>query len=342
MVKRTAGVLALAMMVAILAAYPGRAAAASRRAAPLRNITIGMGYIPNVQFAPYYVADQRGYYRRAGLNVTFSYAFSPNLLELVGAGRMDFANADGTDVIAAAARGVPIVYAAAEYQRFPVCIFALAKSGIHTIADLRGKTIGIPGLYGSSYVGLLAALHAGGLKPSDVHIEAINYTQVESVAAGKVDAAVGFSTNEPLVLARRGYKVTTIQIGDVANLVAPGLIVGKSLAAHDPALVRAFIQATLHGLADTIADPQAAFAMSRHVHGLTALSASDARDQYAVLVHTIAFWHSASTRLHGLGYADPAQWSNSVRLLQAIGQVSDPPKPAALFTNAFVAGAPKL
>jgi NitT/TauT family transport system substrate-binding protein len=333
--------LALATLIALVVAHPAYAhATAGPRAASTspRTVTIGMGYIPSVQFAPFYVADQRGYYRRAGLKVTFDYASSPNLLQLVGARRVDLAIADGTDAIAAVAQGVPIVYVMAQYQRFPVAIFSLARSHIRSVADLRGKTIGVPGRYGATYVGLLAALHAAGLRPADVKIQTIGYTQVESVAAGKVDAAVGYSPNEPVLLARRGYKVNTIEVSDVANLVGPGVVAGHSLMAHNAALVRAFIQATLRGMADAIANPRMAFTMALRVHGLTTLHGRDAADQYAVLLRTIAFWHSPATRAHGLGYADPMQWRNSVRILHAIGQLPHMPEPATLYTNTFVAG----
>ena len=339
MARRLIPALSLAVLMALVAAHSAHATAAPRAASTSpRTVTIGMGYIPSVQFAPFYVADQRGYYRRAGLKVDFNYASSPDLLELVGAGRMDLAIADGTDAIAAVAKGVPIVYVMAEYQRFPVAIFSLAKKHIRAAAGLRGKTIGVPGLYGATYAGLLAALHAAGLRPSDVKIQTIKYTQVESVATGKVDAAVGYSPNEPVLLARRGYKVNTIEVSAVANLVAPGVVAGRSLIAHNPALVRAFVQATLHGMADTIANPHMAFTMALHVRGLTTLHGRDAADQYAVLLRTIAFWHSPATRAHGLGYADPMQWRTSVRILHAIGQLPHMPEPTMLYTNTFVAG----
>jgi NitT/TauT family transport system substrate-binding protein len=339
MARRLIPVFVLATLIALVAARTASATSAPRAASPsLRTVTIGMGYIPSVQFAPFYVADQRGYYRRAGLKVTFSYASSPNLLELVGAGRVGLAIADGTDAIAAVAQGVPIVYVMAEYQRFPVAIFSLARSHIRSAADLRGKTIGVPARYGATYAGLLAALHGEGVRPSDVKIQTIGYTQVESVAAGKVDAAVGYSPNEPVLLARRGYKVNTIEVSDVANLVGPGVVAGHSLMAHNAALVRAFIQATLRGMADAIANPRMAFTMALRVHGLTTLHGRDAADQYAVLLRTIAFWHSPATRAHGLGYADPMQWRNSVRILHAIGQLPHMPEPATLYTNTFVAG----
>jgi NitT/TauT family transport system substrate-binding protein len=333
---------AVAVFAVLVAGAAPAAQHLSRASAAGSNITIGMGYIPNVQFAPYYVAAQRGYYRAAGLNVTFNYALSYNLLELVGAGKTDVANADGTDTIVAVSKKVPIVYVMSEYQRFPVCIFAQAKEKIHSVGDLRGKSIGIPGRYGTTYVGLLAALRAAGLTESDVHVQVIGYTQVTSVAAGKVQAAVGYCNNEPLQLQRHGYKVTVLAVSDVANLVAPGLIVGKALLAHNPSAVRAFVQATLRGLADTIADPRAAFAICLQQPGLKGLHGSAADDQYAVLLKTVSLWHGANTRAHGLGYSDPAQWSASVRILREIGQLSATPAPTALYSNTYVAGAAKV
>jgi len=344
MARRLISALLLSALLAALCAPSARAAHGTRPATrphALHAVTIGMGYVPNVQFAPFYVAAQRGYYRRAGLDVTFSYASSPNLLQLVGAGRIDFAYADGTDAIAASARGIPITYVATLYQRLPVAIFALAAKGIHTVRDLRGKTIGVPGLYGSTYVGLLAALRTAGLRPGDVKIEPIGYAQAESVAAGKVDAAVGYSANEPLLLARRGYRVTTLEVGDVTGLVGPGLLAGRLLISRDPTLVRAFAQATLHGLADTIADPRAAFAAARRVQGLTTLRGRDIGDQYAVLLRAIGFWHGPATRAHGLGYADPAQWRDTARILATVGQLPGAPRVDATFTNAFSRGSAK-
>src|SRR5438094_5990955 len=193
MARRLIPALSLATLIALVAAHAAGATSVRRTMpASLRKVTIGMGYIPSVQFAPFYVADQRGYYRQAGLKIAFDYASSPNLLQLVGAGRVGLAIADGTDAIAAVAQGVPIVYVMAEYHRFPVALCSLARSRIRSVAGLRGKTIGVPGRYGATYVGLLAALHAAGLRPSDVKIQTIGYTQVESVATGKVDAAVGY------------------------------------------------------------------------------------------------------------------------------------------------------
>jgi len=345
MARRLISATLLAALVAVAPLLAAQIQAARPMSAPraLRTITLGMGYIPNVQFAPFYVADRRGYYRQAGLQVDFAYGASPNQLELVGTGRVTFAIADGTDVIAAGAQGVPVTNVMTLYRRLPVAVFALAGKNIRRVSDLRGKTVGVAGRYGSSYAALLAALRLAGLRPDrDVTLKSIGYNQAVSVQSGKVDAAVDYSNNGPVILARHGVKIDTLQIGTMTNLVGPGVIAGRALIAQNPSLVRLFVQATLRGLAATIEDPRAAFAIARTAKGLPPLRGSDIADQYAVLQSTIPFWHDAVTRAHGLGYADPAQWSDSAQTLREIGQITHAPATTSLIANNFSAGATKL
>lgn len=306
----------------------------------LRVVTLGVGYVPNVQFAPFYVAAAKGYYRQAGLDVHFSYGFSPNLLQLVGAGRDDFAIGDGTDTIIAASQGVPVTSIASMYQQLPVAVFSLKKSGIRTLRALRGKQLGIPGRFGSSYAALLASLYIHGLNASAMTIHSIGYTQAQSVIQGKVDAAVGYSTNEPVVLTRHGYRLNVLQIGALSNLVGAGLVAGNALIARRPGVVQGFVRATMRGMADTIDHPRAAFAISRRVRGINTLRGSDVGDQYAVLVRSLAFWHDGATRAHGLGYGRPAQWSTSIRLLKTVRQLARAPSLSRVLTNRFIQGTP--
>jgi NitT/TauT family transport system substrate-binding protein len=294
-----------------------------------------------VQFAPLYVAQQRGYYRSAGLDVRFIYGSSPNLLQLVAAGRDTFAVADGTDVIAAASQGLKVTYVATLYRTLPVALFSLTRSHIKTMSDLKGKSIGIPGRFGSTYAGLLAALHQAGISSHAVTIRSVGFSQDDNLVRGNVQSAVGYSNNDTVILQRHGYKLNVIDIGATTRLVGPGLIAGRTLIAQHPTVVKRFVQATMRGLADTIASPKAAFTISLRVPGLSTLRGTAAADQFAVLQRSISLWHDTATRSHGLGFIDPTQWNTSVSVMRAVGLARSRPSVSAISDERFVAGAPK-
>src|SRR5262249_48824241 len=145
----------IAALVLAACAGPGASPGCGCTNGPLPSsapiaLTVGLGDIPSVQFAPFYYADQRGYYREAGLSVTFQNKIDPDLVALTGQGAIDIGVADGTSVIPAVSQNIPIKYVATIYGTFPSIVFAKKSSGIATAADLRGKRLGIPGKYGSS------------------------------------------------------------------------------------------------------------------------------------------------------------------------------------------------
>ena len=142
---------ALALAAALaLASLPGAAGAQDASPAGPVPLTVGLGYIPSVQFAQFYLADEAGYYRDAGLDVTFQNQIDPELITLIGQGAVDIGMGDGTSVIPARSQGIPVRYAATIYARFPSVVFGRAASGVTTPADLAGKRLGTPGRYGTS------------------------------------------------------------------------------------------------------------------------------------------------------------------------------------------------
>jgi NitT/TauT family transport system substrate-binding protein len=285
-------------------------------------LTVGLGYIPSVQFAPFYLADQAGYYRDAGLSVTFQNKIDPDLVALVGQGALDMGVADGTSVIPAVSQGIPIRYVATLYGTYPSIVFAKKSSGIKTAADLRGKKLGIPGKYGSSWIMLQALLGSVHLSPDDLTIvEYPDFGQGVAVQQGAVDAATGFANNEPIQMELHGQPAVVLHVDDVVALPGPGLIVGNAtLDARSDAIAR-FVSATIRAMTEIARDPKVGLdAAIKAVPELA--SARDA--QLAILNATIATWAPPGGDASKYGAIDRAGWQASIEYLTKLGLVPNP------------------
>ena len=281
---------------------------------PLR---VGLGYIPSVQFAPFYLADQAGYYRDAGLEVSFENGNDPDIIRLAADGTYDIGIADGTSLIPAVSQGIPVRYLATVYADFPSVVFAKDSAGIAKAGDLKGRKLGIPGKYGSSWIMLQALLGSAGLKPADLHIvEFPDYGQRVAVEQGVVDAATGFVNNEPVQLTLAGSRPVVLTVDDVVPLPGPGLVAGQStIDGPKRAALKGFIAATLRAMREIAADP--AKGLDAAIVAVPEL-ASDRDGQLAVLKATIDAWQSPYTAANGWGAIDRAAWARSIEFMSGL------------------------
>jgi NitT/TauT family transport system substrate-binding protein len=279
-----------------------------------REVTLLLGYRPDVQFAPFYVAQQEGYFARVGLEVTIEHKQAPDVQRLVADGQAEFGVADATDVMIARTSGIPIRYVSTLYQSFPVALIGPAGEVPADPADLAGMTIGTPGPFGSSWHALLAVLEAGGLTAEDVTIrEYPQFNQVDGLSNGDVELITGFRNNEPLRFEARGTEADLLTVDDIAPLPGPGLIVGDELLADDPELVRAFAEAVAAAQAEVIADPAIGFSAAEEAVSTIAEDPEVAR---AVLDATVELWE-------GDGFANGAidldLWETGYATMERLG-----------------------
>jgi NitT/TauT family transport system substrate-binding protein len=290
----------------------------------LTPLTVGLGYIPSVQFAPFYLAQAACYYQDAGLAVTFQNKIETDLVLLVGQGDIDIGVADGTDVIPAVSQGVPVRYITTIYGVYPSIVFAKATSGIVGAADLRGRKIGIPGRYGSSWIMLQALLESAGMKPDDVMVQEYpDFGQGVAVQQGVVAAATGFANNEPVQLELGGTKAVVLHVDDVVRLPGPGLIASTATIDAKRAAIAAFVAATIRAMNDIFTNQ--AKGLDASIAAVPDLGTNRAV-QAAILKATIETWPGTGYGIGGetFGGIDRAGWAASIAYMTKLGLVPKP------------------
>ena len=300
----------------------GGAGASTEPSGSPTKLVVGLGYIPSVQFAQFYLAQQRGYYAAGGLDVEFQNKIDPDLITLVGQGSIDIGIGDGTSVIPAASQAIPVQYVATIYGKFPNVVFAKSSSGITKAADLKGTKVGVPGRYGSGWIMLQALLGSANLTTDDVEIvEFPDFSQRAAVEHGSVDAATGFANNEPVQMELDGGTPVVLTIDKITPLPGPGLIAAKSTLETKHDAIAAFVAATLRAMNEIKADPSVGLTAA-----LTAVPelASTQDAQAAILAATIAAWSGPVQDSHRLGAIDRDGWAASLAYLTELGLVKKP------------------
>jgi NitT/TauT family transport system substrate-binding protein len=295
----------------------------------LTSIRLPMGFIPDPQYAPFYVAQEKGYFTEEGFDIEFDYSPETDGMALVGANELPFAIVSGEQVILARAQSLPVVYVMEWWQRFPVAIISKASADIESPQDLVGREVGLPGFYGASYVGYAGLLSANGLTQEDVIASEIGFTQIETLMADQVEAAVVYANNEPVQLEAQGEDINVIYVSDFTDMVANGIITNESQIDQDPQSIERFLRAVMRGLSDTLANPEEAYEISKkYVEGL-----DDSRMN--VLEASIDLW-----RADTLGITDGGSWQRTQEVLLEIGFLDAPLEDLeAAYTNEFVLSA---
>ena len=224
---------------------------------------------------------------------------------------------------------MPVVYVMAWYQQYPVGIAAKTSSGITSVADLKGKKLGLPGLYGASYIGAIALLDSAGLKESDLTLDSIGFNQVEMLITDNDDAVVVYSANEPVQLRKLGEDIVLFKVSDAIDLVANGLITNEATLAEKPELVRAMVEATLKGITYAADHPEEAFEISKKY--VTNLAEADQETQMQVLLESIKHWQADRPC-----YSEPQAWENMQRILLQMGLLSGEQDLAKAYDNRFI------
>jgi putative hydroxymethylpyrimidine transport system substrate-binding protein len=207
------------------------------------------------------VAAERGYFENAGLEVhTYTPATPARPIPYVLEGTTDLSVAQLPQVVLAKEKGAPVTVLGSLVAQPTASMIWLRESHLHDLADLRGKTIGYPGVpFQRAF--LESALARAGVPPADVKIENVGYDLVSALEKGKVDAIFGASANlEGVKLSARGLKPVITPVEELGAPPYPELVVvGRSdNLSKDPAPYRRFMAAVAKGTATALRDPEEA------------------------------------------------------------------------------------
>lgn len=234
-----------------------------------RKVSLALDWYPNANHAGLFLAQERGYFTDAGLEVELYTPSDPSVvLQTVGAGRDDFGISYQTDVLLGRAENVPVVSVAALVQHPLMGIMVLQSSGITRPADLVGKTVGYPGIP-SQQAFLETMLTSDGASMDDIELIDVQFNLVPALISGRVDAAMGaFWTHEPILAEQEGYPVDMLRVEawgvpDYYELV---LVTSEQKIADEPELIASLLGAIGHGYLDALADPDAAIAAMKKAY----------------------------------------------------------------------------
>jgi NitT/TauT family transport system substrate-binding protein len=320
----------------VVVPFSGRAVAQSSHSSShaLTKVVVATGFMPDVLFAPYYVAQDLGFYKAQGLDVQMNYDRIPDLLQEVGSGKYTFAVQSGDSVAIARSTGVPVTYIMAQYEKYPIGAMTLKHGGVplHTPADLKGRNIGFSAPGSSTYFGLRALLKAGHLTEKDITETSIGFTETESLVQKRIDIAMTYIDNEPVQARALGYPVTVLPVSRYENLVSNGVVTSTSLMNKNPGLVQRFVTATLKGLRYTLQHPNKAFTISmKRQPQIT--SAAQIKIQREILTSRLKFQQPVNG--HPLGWSNPASWKTTITFLRSIGSIKKTVSVNTLYTDIF-------
>jgi NitT/TauT family transport system substrate-binding protein len=288
----------------------------------------------NGRHAYYFVAQEKGYYKAAKLDVTIVRGQgSADAVKQVAAGTAQLGFADAAAVILGRGNdSVPVKMVAVVYARPPHAIYVLKDSGIKSPKDLEGRSVAdtafsaVPKMFD-------AYAKAAGIDGSKVKwVVAAGDALPGMLSLGRVDGIGQFTVGEPLLRKAAAPKeILALSYADVGlDYYSNGIIATDAMIQGKADLVRRFVAATLRGLQDAMADPQSAGRIMNKFHKQVDVDIGAGETEMVKRL----------TEQKGLplGAIDAGRMQRTVDVVAAAFKLKSPVKATDVFAPGFVAG----
>jgi putative hydroxymethylpyrimidine transport system substrate-binding protein len=321
--------LALCLVVVAAGCGGARASSSSPSAAtsappPPQKVTVQLDWYPNPDHVGLYAGIDRGFFARAGLQVDpVSPSDVSDAIKLVAAGRVDLGISYEPELLFAQQQHIPATAVAAIVPTALNSVIARTDRGIHSVADLRGKTVGMDGSASTSAY-LTAVLRTAGLNPQTaVNRVNVGFNLVPALLSGRVDAIIGgFQNIEGIEVKQEGLQTAVFPVDryGVPTYDELVLIANPSRMRTDPGyrrMVARFVGALARATTWARAHPAAAVAVMR-------------QESYRDYKNTIAASVPATLKLLRTSKLSPAAWNRFGMWMYRSGLLKQRPDGAAL------------
>jgi polar amino acid transport system substrate-binding protein len=211
-----------------------------------RKVTLQLPWLHQFQFAGYYVAKEKGFYKEFGLDVTFKEMNNNvDITKDVLNGISNY-SVGRSSIILDKMKGYDIVALCAIFQNSPLILLSLQNSNLKTIDDLKHKNIMLTN-DAISTVAIHAMLVSNGLNLNDITFQNHTYN-LDDLIHKKTDALGAYISNEPYSLEVKGIPYTVFNPTDYGfNFYDGILFTSKKELENHPEDVYNFYKATLRG-----------------------------------------------------------------------------------------------
>ena len=311
--------------------FPLQAVGASSNPADLVKVTLRLPWITNTQFAGPYVALEKGFFKEEGIDLEIRPGgIDKNSITLVAAGEDTFGLHDTGSLLLARAQDMPLVTVATFFQKHPGGVFALASSGIKTLKDFEGKTIGFQ--EGGPWMLTKAMLKKNGVDMSKIKTQTVQY-DVSPLLNGQIDLMTCYATNEPLNVKRQFGKDTVVFLPADHGVAtaSEALFSTEKYIADNPKVVQGMVNAFKKGWEYAMANKDEAVKIVMK-YGTELVFDSEMDQLKAEEAHLI----TDDVKTHGIGWMTAERWDQMYQVLRTEGALETEVDVSKAFTTQFL------
>jgi len=285
------------------------------------------------EYAPLYVALQKGYYNAEGLDVQLSEGNgAQNVLKALASGNENFGYGPAVAAARAVSQGLPVKVVALYQTSAPMAVIAFPDTPLKGPKDIEGKRLAIS--VGETFGDMIRPF----TRINNIDLGKVQLIQMDASArtsqflTRKVDIMSVYLSNElPQIEKRAGVKFNVIKVTDFGlNVLGASMYVSNAFAEQKPDTVKKLLRATAKGYRDAMADPkEAAKIMASHMA---------VPEQPDVLEQQVEATMLSTNAPPGkpIGWQADADWRATLDLLKETGDIDEVKPLNSYFTNAYL------